>query len=170
MPLITGIKLLVYDLMFFTKGFKLFIARLFLLKLSCHWKRLKDERESFFLNLMPTSTRNEDCSSFHRPRRLARPVLPYLTKMCARRKWVPQRQILTHWKQVQLIAVIGDVSCGYETSAEAVTLETLQPNHADCNAELIIKREEIAWPSGQRVGLTIWRSRVRILLWSRAGF
>ena len=35
-PLITGIKLLVYDLMFFTKGFKLFIARLFLLKLSCH--------------------------------------------------------------------------------------------------------------------------------------
>ena len=72
---------------------------------------------------------------------------------------------------MQLIAVINeDVSCGYETSAEAVTLESLQPNHADCNAKLIIKREEAAWPSGQRVELAIWRPRVRILLWSLAGF
>ena len=71
---------------------------------------------------------------------------------------------------MQLIAVIEDVSCGYETSAEAVTLESLQPNHADCNAKLIIKREEAAWPSGQRVELAIWRPRVRILLWSLAGF
>ena len=71
---------------------------------------------------------------------------------------------------MQLIAVIGNVSCGYETSAEAVTLEALQPNHADCNAKPIIKREETAWPNGQRVGLAIWRSRVRILQWSLAGF
>ena len=71
---------------------------------------------------------------------------------------------------MQLIAVIRDVSCGDETSAEAVTLQSLQPNHADCNAKLIIKGEETAWPSGQRFGLAIWRSRVRILLWSLAGF
>ena len=42
---------------------------------------------------------------------------------------------------MQLVAVIEDVSCGDETSAQAVTLESLQPNHADCNAKLIIKRE-----------------------------
>ena len=71
---------------------------------------------------------------------------------------------------MQLIAVIEDVSCRDETSAQAVTLESLQPNHADCNAKLIIKREEAAWPSGQRVELAIWRPRVRILLWSLAGF
>ena len=65
---------------------------------------------------------------------------------------------------MQLIAVIGDVSCGDETSAQAVTLEALQPNHADCNAKMIVKREETAWNSGQRFALTIWRSRVRVPL------
>ena len=63
---------------------------------------------------------------------------------------------------MQLIAVIEDVSCGDETSAQAVTL--LQPNHADCNAKLIVKREETAWNSGQRFALIIWRSRVRVPL------
>ena len=62
---------------------------------------------------------------------------------------------------MQLIAVInGDVSCGDETSAQAVTLESLQPNHADCNAKPIIKREETAWNSGQRFP----GSRVRVPL------
>ena len=28
----------------------------------------------------------------------------------------------------------------------------------------------MAWPSGQRVRLTIWQSRVRVLLWTLAGF
>ena len=66
---------------------------------------------------------------------------------------------------MQLIAVInGDVSCGDETSAQAVTLESLQPNHADCNAKLIVKREETAWNSGQRFAHIIWRSRVRVPL------
>ena len=30
--------------------------------------------------------------------------------------------------------------------------------------------EEAAWPSGQRVGLAILRSQVRVLLWPLAGF
>ena len=63
---------------------------------------------------------------------------------------------------MQLIAVInGDVSCGDETSAQAVTLEALQPNHADCNAKMIVKREETAWNSGQRFALC---TRVRVPL------
>ena len=35
---------------------------------------------------------------------------------------------------------------------------------------LITKLVEAAWPSGQRVGLAIRRSRVRVLLWPLAGF
>ena len=31
-------------------------------------------------------------------------------------------------------------------------------------------RQEAAWPSGQRVGLAIRRSRVRVPLWPLAGF
>ena len=31
-------------------------------------------------------------------------------------------------------------------------------------------KEEAAWPSGQRVGLAIRRSRVRVPLWPLAGF
>ena len=34
----------------------------------------------------------------------------------------------------------------------------------------LLKDREAAWPSGQRVGLAIQRSRVRVLLWPLAGF
>ena len=34
----------------------------------------------------------------------------------------------------------------------------------------LLTDREAAWPSGQRVGLAIRRSRVRVLLWPLAGF
>ena len=34
----------------------------------------------------------------------------------------------------------------------------------------LLKDREAAWPSGQRVGLAIQRSPVRVLLWPLAGF
>ena len=33
-----------------------------------------------------------------------------------------------------------------------------------------MQKAEAAWPSGQRVGLAIRRSRVRVLLWPLAGY
>ena len=38
------------------------------------------------------------------------------------------------------------------------------------NIQLMRQRGRLTWPSGQRVGLAIRRSRVRVPLWSLAGF
>ena len=55
----------------------------------------------------------------------------------------------------------------FETATEAINAVCILSMNTVIDVN---EYREAAWPSGQRVGLAIWQSWVRVLLWPLAGF